>query len=624
MSASKTCLLTLCFVAAGLTWVSPAVARPDTQRGTVYLTAPPMNETVETRILPQIDGLLTKLLAERRDLTLDGVRVFDTEDKFLPGKVAIGLAYLVVSTPRDDPRFARYLDGFREVSDLTINDPNDSWGIYYYIQALRMLQQAGLLEQAVSPATLEKLRVKLDWRRFVRADDLSLIKLPNNYYGVAFSIARLRYQLGWEDASASEALLERTMGHYRKYSGTYGFADETDGDGRFDRYSVLLIGEIAHRLIEADMPASPEVRTWLRKSVDLMLPRLNLRGEGFEYGRSIGAYGETAFLEVLAAAAKLDVLTPEEKVMAYAFSSRVSARHMDFWYEQAMGSVNLWEKGRRTDAYRGKHRILGENLSLARQHIYTNAVWNELGFRDKAPDPGFAAWLDRLPDRSVVWFSRSEYDRLVVTLRDKGRVVSLPLINGGKGQHANSPYFPIPASPGLLQGVADGAFPQLLPHLTLRDGSRLAPLAYGQKVSVRTAGRRTTVVYSQTALDRLGEEAPVADKRFSVVTTYVLEPGRIRRTDVFTAQGDQDLAAIDLAFAGFSGQPETAGTTTRFASGDVTEFKVTGLASCRSRALDSEPAYRSPTGAMTSLVECRAGPGPLNRPLELSWTLTYR
>jgi hypothetical protein len=230
---------------------------------------------------------------------------------------------------------------------MTVDDPNDTWGIYYYCQALHMLKDAGLLDQAVSPETQAKLKAKLDWRRFVHQGDLTLINLPNNYYGVAFSVARLRYRLGWEDASASEALLARTLDHYRQYSGEYGFADETDGDGRFDRYSVLLIGEISHRLIEAGMPATPEVRAWLRRSVDLMLPRLNLRGEGFEYGRSIGTYGETAFLEVLTAAAKLDVLTPKEKTMAYAFSSRVAARYMDFWFDPKMGSVNMWEHGRR-------------------------------------------------------------------------------------------------------------------------------------------------------------------------------------------------------------------------------------------------------------------------------------
>lgn len=592
-------------------------------RGQAYATVAPMNRTVETRLLPQMAVLLDKLMVEKRDMTLDGVRVFDADDKFLPGKVAIGLAYLLIDTPRDDPKFATYLAGYRQIADMTVDDTNNTWGIYYYAQALHMLQEAGLLEQAVSPETLAKLKAKLDWRKFVRTDDLTLIDLPNNYYGVAFSVARLRYQLGWEDASASEALLERTLDHYRKYSGEYGFADETDGDGRFDRYSVLLIGEISHRLIEAGMPATPEVKGWLRKSVDLMLPRLNARGEGFEYGRSIGTYGETAFLEVLTAAAKLDVLTPREKTMAYAFSSRVTARYMDFWFDPKMGSVNLWEHGRRTDEYRGKHRILGENLSLARQHIYTSAIWNDLGFKDKTPDAGYAAWLDTLPKRRVTWFARGEHDRLVVTLRDRGRVIGLPIINGGKSQHENTPYYPIPFSPGMLAGVADGEFPQLLPRLTLADGSRLTPLAYARNVKVTEQGARTIVTYEQTQLDKLGTSAPIADDRFSVKTTYVLEPGKISRTDVFTPKDGQAIKAVDLSFAAFSAAPATKGGATTYGQGDVRSFKVTGL-SCKSRPLADEKAYRTPTGAFQSLTECASGPRTLSGPLTVSWSLSYK
>jgi len=597
-------------------------------RGPIYAGAvAPMNRTIEARLLPQMAVLLDKLLAEKRDMTLDGVKVFEADDKFLPGKIAIGLAYLVVDTPRTDPKFAKYLAAYRQIADLTVDDANDTWGIYYYCQALSMLKEAGLLDQAVSPETQAKLKAKLDWRRFVRTDDLTLIKLPNNYYGVAFSVARLRYQLGWEDASASEALLGKTLEHYRKYSGEYGFADETAGEGRFDRYSVLLIGEISHRLIEAGMPASPEVRAWLRRSVDLMLPRLNLRGEGFEYGRSIGTYGETAFLEVLTAAAKLDVLTPKEKTMAYAFSARVAARYMDFWFDPKMGSVNMWEHGRRTDNYRGKHRILGENLSLGRQYIYTSAIWDELGFKDKAPDPGYAAWLDTLPKRTVTWFARGQNDRLVVTLRDStggkgGRVIGLPIINGGESQHMHTPYYPIPFSPGMLQGVADAVFPQLLPRITLADGTQLAPLAYAAHVKIEEQGPRTVVTYDQDQLDRLGERAPVADDRFSVKTTYVFEPGRIRRTDVFTPKGAVPVKAVDLAFASFSGKAMTKGGATTFGTGDVTGFTVEGL-SCSTRPLADEKAYRAPTGAMTALTSC-TGEAAEGKPITVRWTIAYK
>jgi hypothetical protein len=589
-------------------------------RGPVYRQAPAMNATLENRVEPQVEALLRRLLAEGRDLRLDGVEVFAAEDKFLPGKIAIAMAHLIEATPRSEPRFVEYVRGFRTLSDLTVADTNEAWGLYYYASALHRLDKAGLLDEAVSPATLAQLRRRLDWRTFVREDDLTLINLPNNYYGVAFSIARLRYLLGWEDAAASEALLAKTLDHYRSYSGVYGFADETNGEGRFDRYSVLLIGEIAQRFIETGVEPPEDVRRWLRGSVDLVLLRLNLRGEGFEYGRSIGVYGETAFVEVLTAAAALDILTAEEEAMAYAFSSRVAARYADFWLDPSTGSVDLWGHGRKTDAYRGKHRILGENLSLAHQLTYTNAIWNRRGWTDREPDPGFAAWLQTRPRSTTTWFAKGEHDRLVVTYRDGDRVIGLPLINGGPTQHMHSPYFPIPFSPGVLSGAADETWPQLTPRVTLSDGSVLMPLAWFTNVEVETDGPRTIVTYVQSHWDLMGESAPRKDGRLSVRTRYVLEPGAISRTDVIEPAADVEIAHIDLDFASFSRAPVTTNDGVAFGAGEVRRFAVRGM-TCAAGEPDLEH-HASPTGAFNTYVQCDAGAGRGAR--EIGWRLEMR
>lgn len=581
---------------------TPAAAQ---ERGLIYRAPPPMDRTVQDRIQPQVEALLDALVAEGRAYRLDGVEVFAAQDKFLPGKIAIGMSHLLVATDRDDPAFAGRLAAFRRLSELTLEDVNDSWGIYYYISALHELQTAGLLDEAVSPETLARLRQRLDWRAFVREPELTLIDLPNNYYGVAFSIARLRYLLGWEEATASEALLARTLQHFRDYSGEYGFADETAGEGRFDRYSVLLIGEIAQRFIETGVEPPPEVRTWLRASVDLMLPRLNLRGEGFEYGRSIGVYGETAFLEVLTAAAALGVLTEEEQVMGYAFSSRVAARYADFWLDAGTGSVNLWDHGRKTDEYRGKHRILGENLSLAHQLSYTNAIWNRLGLAGAEPSPEFEAWLERLPRSTTTWFARGENDRVLVTYRDGDRLIGLPLINGGPTQHMNTPYFPIPYSPGVLAGAADETYPQLVPRLTFADDAVLMPLNWFEDVAVTETGPVTEVEYRQDTLDRMGEPAPVPDQRAGVRTTYRLEPGAVARTDLITLDADAGPAAVDLEFPTFSRAPTKDGEVFRFASGEVAAFETSGLDCAAAETVD--PAiYASPVGAFRSVIRCRA------------------
>lgn len=591
--------------------------------GPVYAAdVAPMDRTVRTRLMPQVEALIEQLLREKRSMKLGGVAVFESGDKFLPGKIAAAMAYRITALDPNDPRLNQRLSDFADIADLTLADPNDSWGIYYYVSALHDLNERGLLDRAVRPATLAKLKQQLDWRRFVRPD-LTLIDLPNNYYGVAFSIARLRHLMGWEDASGGDQLLARTLDHYRKYSGEFGFADETEGKGRFDRYSVLLIGEIAHRLIETGMTPTPEVKGWLRKSVDLLLPRFNLTGEGFEYGRSIGAYGETAFIEVLTAAALLKVLTPQEERMAYAFSSRISARYMDFWVNPASGSVDLWGQGRRTDAYRGIHRIFGENLSLARQHIYTNAIWNRLGYADRAPDPGYAKWLDTLPRSTVTWFARGEYDRALVTVRDRGRLIGLPIINGAEGQHMHNPYFPVPFSPGMLSGSADATYPHLVPRITLADGAVLMPLAYFKNVRVTRRGAVTQVSWRQDALDLMGEDDARPDRRMSIETRYTLAPGRITRSDRLRLAPGVRVAKVDLEFASFSGAASVRGGQVRFGAGEVRGFVATGYDGCTAERAQ-RPEYRAPTGAFATRILCtRSVPSGPDGVMALTWQLSY-
>lgn len=593
-------------------------------RGRVYRSAPPMNQTVGSRILPQLATLMDQLLRERRSMRIDGTDVFNGKDKFLPGKIALAMSYVVLGTDRSDPRFQAYLRGFSNIADLTVTDPNETWGAYYYLLALYRLKQAGLLDQAVRPETLRALRQKLDWRHFVRERELTLIDLPNNYFGVAFSMARLRHLLGWEDASGSEALIAKTLAHYRTYSGQYGFADETEGKGRFDRYSVLLIGEIAQRFLETGTTPPPEVRQWLRRSVDLLLPRLNLRGEGFEYGRSLGPYGETAFLEVLSAAAALDVLTEREKAVAYAFSSRVSARHADFWIDPRTGSVNLWDEGRRTDAYRGKHRILGENLSLGHQHIYTNAIWSRLGYRDKVSDEALIGHIAQAKKQDLTWFARGEYDRALFTYRHGDQLIGLPLINGAAGQHLNTPYYPIPFSNGMLQGSPDASYPQLIPSIVLRDGTRLQPVSFIKDVRYSSSGDRATVTYRQDALDRLGSEAPIADDRLSVETRYDFAPGRISRADRFTVRGNStEIAQVEMQFASFSNDPVLKGLGVRYGNGLVRSFGVNGFGTCKVEDVSARETYHTPTGAMNSLVTCEARDLGNRREFTTGWTLEY-
>ena len=590
------------------------------------LATTPMNRIVQDNAYKQLDFFFKKLVAEREAIVLDGASPFKSGDKFLPGKVAAGLGHVLLNTAKDDPALAQKLKDYRDIADMTVGMDNHTWGIYYYIGTLVKLKQAGLLERAVSPATLEKLRKQLDWRTFV-TKEWDLINLPTNYYGVAFSIARLRMMMGWEDDSAGKVLLDKMLTHYKKYSGQYGFSDETDGEGRFDRYSILLIAEICERFLETGLQPTDELKGLLRKAADIALNVSNTAGDGFSFGRSLGPYGETALVEILSVSAFLNVLTPEEKQYAYAFSSRVAARYMDFWYDPSMQSLDMWGKGRRTDTYRGKHRILGENFSLLHQLLSTNETWNEAGFKDAQPKADLQAWLDKnRPQFSSTTFAHGDYDRALAIFRDGKHVVSLNMINGGISQHDNSPYYPLPFAPGIVSGVADGggAHPQLLPKFTMADGAHLIGAAWIKDIKTSSSGQRHTITYRQDELDKLGKRSPVKDARIKLQTTYTLEHGVMTRTDVYTPVGTQEVDKITLEFASFSDQATMKGNTVTFAQGDVKEYSVSGLQQCQAAPTGGSKDFQAPYGPMKTLVTCSTGKLSMKDPLTIKWTIKYQ
>jgi len=282
----------------------------------------------------------------------------------------------------------------------------------------------------------------------------------------------------------------------------------------------------------------------------------------------------------------------------------------------------MWDGGRRTDTYRAKHRILGENLSLARQYFYTNAIWNDLGFKDRQPSAGYPSWLETLLRSSHIYFARGEHDRALVTLRDRGHVIGLPLINGGRGQHMNNPYFPVPYSTGLLSGSADATYPQLVPRFTLADGTVLMPLAWFKDIEVRHEPGRTTVTYRLDEMDGMGEEAPHKDGRIRARTRYVFTPGRIERQDEYSFAPEL-AGAVEMEFASFSRSPADAGASAvTFGQGEVRSFAASGFDGCRGEPVAAAP-YQAPSGPLHSRVVCRSAQRPLGSSLSLNWVITY-
>ena len=227
-----------------------------------------MKQMIEREIKPIMTGLFQKIVQGGLKLEMDGVPVYNEKAQFVAGK-AINLAcYTVLELIGTEQSREELGSVIRMAAPMKM----ETWGILNGIIGLYRLKRAGLLESVVDQDTLQLLKDSLNWRTFVDVDDhYALISKPTNYYGVAFGIARYRELMGWEQEEHSRQLLDRFLEHIEQYSGELCFMDETPGDGRFDRYSILVPAELTTLILETGCQVPEKIRLMLKKSARIFL-----------------------------------------------------------------------------------------------------------------------------------------------------------------------------------------------------------------------------------------------------------------------------------------------------------------------------------------------------------------
>ncbi|WP_432697895.1 tetratricopeptide repeat protein [Marinobacterium sp. YM272] len=475
------------------------------------------------QLMTILDSFAKRLVIYGQDLVIDGVEVFKEKDPFLVGKVALGLAYWVTEYPAGSEITKLRCMNFRDIICDLKGFEIDSWGIFFYLKALCLLNEKGVLKDCFSYEYLNSLKGILDWRSFVNEVDYTLIGKPNNFYGIAYRIAYARYQLNWDSVIHSECLLKKELDHYETASGGEGLADETNGKGRYDRYSFLLIAEIAYSFYEAGLPLTKKMKTWLKTSVDYVLFNVNSRGDGFQWGRSIGAYGDSAFLEILTAAAVHNLLNDEEMRVARYFAERITAKFLDFWYQPGRGSINLWSDGRATESYRGKNRVLGENLSLIHQHIYCQSYWKSYGDVKKEAElsASVTTWLSKQPSGKLWKARHKEACFGIASIRVGGRLINIPFVNGDR-YWKKAAYQPAPYIRGFVQAVPDFDSFLFSPVLDLEGKERRAIYPCYDDIKISENHRRVTLLSKISYMSSLNGSVPTRDKSISGTFEYTV------------------------------------------------------------------------------------------------------
>lgn len=496
----------------------------------------------------RMEQLFWKVAEEGESIRVDGEAGFNDRAQFTNGKVINLCAYVAAQAPKGSQQQEAICQAARRVIAFTAWMKMETWGMLNAMEGLYRLHQCGLLDACVDAQTMDILKRALDWRVFVdEQQDFALKHLPTNYYGVAFGVARYRELLGWEPVKYGGLLLDRLMTHITRYSGAYGFMDETQGDGRFDRYSILIPAEITALVLDTGWQEPELMRSMLDSSAHIVLQFASEQGTGFAYGRSIGAYGETAALQILSTAAALGgILNETETIIAHGYCCSILRRMTTWWYDEAMQSVNLWEKGRKTDGYRNKNRILGENISLSMQMIQAIEQWQGCREAWASPQEGWTALAQSLPACVMTQFAAEPLPRSLTVIRDGDVVWQLPAIGGGEAYSSRDPYLPVPRANFLLEAVPDADHAAWVPCLILRDGSRLVPTGRVDAAELVPTPDGCQVRLHQQGWLQLGSSPATWVQGADISTVYTFAHGSVQREDTIRLNEEMRLQAEKL------------------------------------------------------------------------------
>lgn len=594
-----------------------------------------MKQIVEQDLKPIIIRLFERMKKEGLALELDGVPAYNPEAQFVGGTVINTSCFIVLELIKTEESLKDLGNIIRMAAKMEMQ----TWGILGSINGLYRLQTRGLLEKVVDEETLNILKQSLDWRTFVNAEDhYALINKPTNYYGVAFRIARYRELLGWEQEEHSTYLLKHLLEHIDQYSGELLYMDETQGDGRFDRYSIAIPGELAAAFLDTGCDVPEKIRAMLKKSVRIVLQLANEEGVGISYGRSIDVYGDTTVLEIFSATVRLgDILTEEELEIAYGYSMKVMKRVIDFWYDKDMESINIWEHGRKTDNYRDKNRILGVNLDIFLNLMGAYESWKKAGFGNHEICSDFNKKLDKLDAYTYIPFAEGEYKRGLAIIRDGRQIWSLPLINGGQFYYDRDAYMPVPFQDHVLQGVPECNHGQLVPQLIMENGEVYMPLSYITGIVSEIANEHMSIICEYGNLCRLGSGIFVSDESqtfgtlghpekvegINATVRYTFEKNHIHRKDIFAITSNEKVKEVRVVLLTYSEDPEVEENKVMFKKGTVVCMCTEGYDTCSIKPAVDDGSYDTPQGRLNYAVIWSRKVVQACEKLEVGWTIEY-
>ena len=338
-----------------------------------------------------------------------------------------------------------------------------------------------------------KWRELLDPRKFYDPKTRNVIKLPENYLGVAARLAAIDFKLGLlANRKLLDDLLDRSA---QQFTGGALFADDAPPTGRFDRYSneyARFIWDAAETAQRADLLAA--LKPTLTHQMRLWWDLVKEDGYGYAWGRSLGVISYLDTLEIVAFLAQHSEFRP-------ASLPDLSSAYLNAWhwlrrdYRDDAHLLSVFAKGRGNYRYINPEREWQQTVGffgkLADAHMKLMPILerekvSKISTRLSLPDVSRFVFFRNGPRKAGVWL-----------VREGPLSFTLPITTGT--QPGVSDYLPAPHGLAGFAAPVEQLYPSLVPYLQLDDDLTIVASDGADEIEPSSDGRSLRVVWRRWA-----------------------------------------------------------------------------------------------------------------------------
>ncbi len=295
-------------------------------------------------------------------------------------------------------------------------------------------------------------------------------------FNVAKSVARFSFGLSKKDDTGK--VIDRFVDHIEKFSSGGYFNDDASGNaGVFNIYGLLSFIFIRQALqLHANVHLKdrklPKLRTFAEKYLRLLPDMTRQDGLGWNFGRSVGAYGQLHCISMILQAMR-DQWISAEKMPLYLDSLRRLFQYFFVTYlDQENGDLVIRDQERNSVP---NHTTRMANFDAARYLCQWARLSRVIGGSLGVPPPN----RSKTAGRYVIFDKSHKKEHGLFLFRDEniGVQYQLPLISPGESTFSDNLAFP--HCPGIFDWPVNRYLPVMLPELTFGD-TKILPSFYGK------------------------------------------------------------------------------------------------------------------------------------------------